>query len=305
MGENKKGRFQSHLDEVLKTIKLREVEERYDIYFSRFYGLYFAKLGKWLGMTPTHISLMSLLVGIVGGALLYFQDSIEITLVGGFLVTLAGVLDSSDGQLARMTGQSSELGRIIDGLIDNLVFISCYLGGALYFFPNYGWWIMALAVAAGYAHSFKAALYEFYKSEFLFLVGRAEAGYIPTDITAIKRSGDKFHHRIMHKLYLDYTKKQLFYTTRTKEDRKGMQALSAADANDFRNRYSKLNARLLFWWAWLCGSNTHRNALIIAALFGRFDLYLWSSLIWTIGVWPVSLYQRKVDKKLLAEFDAF
>lgn len=294
-------KYSAHLEQVLKTIKLIEVEERYDIHFSRFYGLFFARLAKWLGMTPTHVSLISLLVGVIGGGLLYFQDQLAIVAIGGFLIVLAGVLDSSDGQLARMTGQSSELGRIIDGLIDNLVFVACYLGGSIYFFPQYGWWIIALAAAAGYAQSYKAAVYEFYKSEFLYLSGRLEAGYIPTSIKELKPTGNLWYHKVMHGLYVDYTKKQLMYTTRTESDREKMQLNSADDTNGFRAKYSQYNERLLFWWAWLSGSNTHRNALIIAALFGRFDIYLWASLIWTIGMWPVSLYQKRVDQKLMAE----
>jgi len=296
-----KKRYQAHLAEVMKTIKMIEVEERYDIHFSRFYGLFFARMGKALRMTPTHISLLSLFVGIIGGGLLYFQDQIQILIIGGLLVTWAGVLDSSDGQLARMTGQSSELGRIIDGLIDNLVFVSCYLGGCLYFFPQYGWWIIGLAALAGYAQSYKAALYEFYKSEFLFLAGRMSAGYIPISTDELKPAGKKWYHKIMHGLYLDYTNKQLAYTTRTKEARELMQKYAETDKNSFRSRYKNYNEKLLFWWAWLSGSNTHRNALILFALIGRFDLYLWISLIWTIGIWPASLYQKRVDKLLLSE----
>ena len=224
-----KRRYKAHLDEVLKTIKMIEVEERFDIHFSRFYGLFFARMAKWLKMTPTHVSLISLFVGIVGGGLLYFQDQIIIVAIGGFLIVLAGVLDSSDGQLARMTGQSSELGRIIDGVIDNLVFVSCYLGGCLYFFPSYGWWIILLAAAAGYAQSFKASLYEFYKSEFLYLSGRMQGGYIPTTIGDLKPTGGSWYHKVMDTLFNDYTKNQLRYTTRTKQDRVQMQEYSEAD----------------------------------------------------------------------------
>lgn len=296
-----KRRFRSHLEEVMKTIKMIEVEERFDIYFSRFYGLYFAKLAKRLGMTPTHVSIVSLIVGVVGGGLLFFQNHVGIVAIGGFFIIWAGVLDSSDGQLARMTGQSSEFGRIIDGLIDNLVFIACYLGGSIYFIPQYGYWIFALAAASGYALSYKAALYEFYKSEFVFLSGRIETGYIPTSIDQIKPTGKKWYHRFMHAVYIDYTKKQIAFTTRSVKDRELMQLYSKENKNNFRKLYSEYNEKLLFWWAWLSGSNTHRNAMIICALFERFDIYLWASLIWTIGVWPVSQYQKKTDMKLMAE----
>lgn len=296
-----KRKYRNHLSEVLSTIKLLEVEERYDIYFSRFYGLYFAKLGKHLSITPTHISLISLFIGVAGGMMLYFQDKTLIVLLGGFLIVLAGVLDSADGQLARMTGQSSDLGRAIDGVIDNLVFMSCYIAGSAYFFPIYGWWIVILTIISGIAHSYKAALYEFYKAEYLLLVGRSEASYIPISIDELKPTGNKWYHKLIDNLYKDYTKKQLLYTTRSASDREEMQRKVKENNEKFLQLYIRLNKKMLFWWAWVSGSNTHRNTLILFAVIGRFDLYLWASLIWTLSVVPLNHWQRKFDDKLLKE----
>lgn len=294
-----KRKFNAHLDEVLSTIKQIDIEERYDIYFSRFYGLYLAKMGRWLSLTPTHISLISLVLGMIGGGLLFFQDSLMIIIVGGVLITLAGVLDSADGQLARMTGQSTELGRSIDGVIDNVVFLACYVGGAIYFFPTYGWWIFLLAGISGYAHSYKAALYEFYKAEFLLLVGKSEAGNMPIYADELNPTGNSWHNKIIDAIYKDYIKKTLYYTTRTPDQRILMRSLAQANNPDFDRLYSSLNKRMLFWWAWLCGSNTHRNAIILFALIGRFDLYLISSSLWTLGIIPLNYWQKKFDEKLL------
>ncbi|MEP1035427.1 CDP-alcohol phosphatidyltransferase family protein [Ekhidna sp.] len=296
-----KRRYQKHLDEVLSTIKLIDIEERYDIYFSRFYGLYFAKIARWLKLTPTNVSLISLFIGVTGGSLLYYQNRIEIVILGGLLIVWAGVLDSADGQLARMTGQSSDMGRVIDGLIDNLVFIACYIGGSLYFVPEYGWWIFGLTAATGYAHSYKAALYEFYKSEYLLLVGKSQAGYIPLSVNEIKPTGAKWYHKIIDGINRDYTGKQIRFTSRTPEERKTMRELASIKAEAFDPMYAKLNYKLLFWWAWLGGSNTHRNAAILFAIFGRFDLFLALSLFWTIGYWPLVQVQKKYDQKLLKE----
>lgn len=296
-----KRRYKNHLNQVLSTIKLIDVEERFDIYFSRFYGLYFAKLGRWLGMTPTHVSLVSLFIGILGGWLFYYQGNALIVALGAFFVVWAGVLDSADGQLARMTGQSSEIGRVIDGLIDNLVFISCYIGGTLYLMPQYGWWVLLVMAAAGYAHSYKAAVYEFYKSEYLLLVGNSPAGYIPLHVSEIKDTGNSWYHPIIDWINRDYTGKQIRFTTRTAEERQMMRDLQKEKPEVFTEKYSKVNFEMLFWWAWLGGSNTHRNAMIICALFARFELYLIGSLIWTIGYLPLNYLQRKYDRRLLKE----
>lgn len=294
-------RYQKHLDEVRSTIKLMDIEERFDIYFSRFYGLYFAKMAKWLKLTPTHVSFISLFVGVIGGAMFYFQDQTVIVATGGFLVILAGVLDSADGQLARMTGQSSEMGRMIDGMIDNLVFFSFYVGGTLYLLEDYGWPILILGAATVWAHSYKATLYEFYKSEYLYLVGRSDAGKIAIHKEDVEKTGDKWYDRFIYFVNRDYTGKQIAFSTRTPQDRLDMRELSATKGNAFDELYRKYNMKLLFWWAWLGGSNTHRNAAVIFAVLGRFELFLAASLIWTLGYWPLNRMQRKYDQKLLKE----
>lgn len=156
-------------------------------------------------------------------------------------------------------------------------------------------------VAAAYAHSYKAALYEFYKSEYLFLVGRSAAGFIPLSVDEIEPAGDKWYHRVIHAINKDYTRKQIKFTTRTQKDRARMRELSETKSEEFVSLYSKMNAKMLFWWAWLGGSNTHRNAMVISVLFGRFDIYLAASLVWTIGYLPLNNMQRKYDQKLLNE----
>ena len=293
--------FKKHLEEVYGSIKLIDIEERFDIYFSRFFGLYFAKIGRYYKLTPTQVSLASLFVGVVGGVLFYYQNEPWIVGTGCFLVVLAGVLDSSDGQLARMTGQSTDLGRIIDGVIDNFVFVAVYLGGSIFFFDTYGWWIFALAAAAGYTQSLKSALYEFYKSEYLQLVGKTTTGHIPLSVDEIEPGGNKWYHKFLHVVYKDYTAKQLAYTTRTAEWRGKAIKFSQEEQTreNFDSTYRSLNNPLLTWWALICGTNTHRTTAIIFAMMARFDLFLWASTIWTIALIPLSISQKIRDRKLL------
>ena len=124
--------FSGFFDDYDKSIKNTDVEEKYDLVFSRPLGFIFAKLLHKLGFTPTGISVLGLIVGAIGGALLFWQNSLIHTATGGFLIILSGILDSSDGQAARLYNQHSELGRYLDGIIDNLVFsASCirYVAG--------------------------------------------------------------------------------------------------------------------------------------------------------------------------------
>lgn len=296
----------THLTKVKQSIKLRDVEEVFDIYFSRFFGLFFAYAGKKLGLTPTHVSLISLAIGVPAGVCFYFQNHLGVVLIGCVLLSLAGILDSADGQLARMTGSSSEFGRMVDGTIDNFVFMSCYFAGCAWLLFDVGWplWQVALlGASAGLAHSAKSAVYEFYKTEYLELFNGKIESEIPWKARLLEKQGDKFYHLLIHYIIFDYTRKQLFLVTRDMDQRKALRVLtSEGDRAAFINRYRKLNKPMLTYWALLCGSNTHRTAIMVFSLFGAFEWYLYASLIWTIGTIPVSLIQAKRDEMLLRSF---
>ena len=269
--------FITHFREVLASIKQIDVEEKFDLYFSRFFGLFFAKWSRSLGLTPTHVSLISLVVGVVGGIHLYWQADLIIVAMGCFLISLAGVLDSADGQLARLTSTSSEFGRMVDGTIDNLVFTSCYVFGGIYFIDTYGFFfILGLGMVAGFAHSVKSAIYEFYKSEYLELMDGKGESCVPYVAKDLELQGPKWYHKLIHYIILDYTSKQLRFVTRSPEQRKRMRLLvtNQNSAESFKEKYRQLNKSILTWYALFCGTNTHRTAIMVLALLGRFDCVL-------------------------------
>lgn len=81
-----------------------ESEGFMDAYFYRPAGALFALAGKRLSLSPNHLTMASLLTGVMGAALFYWDRWMW---PGVGLIILSGILDASDGQLARMTGSSS------------------------------------------------------------------------------------------------------------------------------------------------------------------------------------------------------
>lgn len=292
-----------HYAELYTTIKLLDIEERFDIHFSRFWGLFFAKLGLRLRTTPTGISIASLITGIAGGGLLYFQNDVRIILAACVLLTFAGILDSADGQLARMSNQSTELGRIIDGLIDNFVFLACYVAGAACYLDIYGWYIVVLALLAGGAHSLKSAIYDFYKSEYMYFGGPFASARTPYP-EEIRREAklDSFFQKVVFYLYFDYTRKQFWLSTRTRQERAWLERViySSKDSSAVA-KYRKLNKPIMTWWAIFCGTNTHRSLIMFFSLLGRFDMYLFTCVIGFVPMLFVNQVQKRRDKRLLQE----
>jgi hypothetical protein len=87
------------------------------------------------------------------------------------------VLDGADGKVARATGTSSPLGRLIDGICDHLVFGAVYIAFAVHLSLSgmaggSAMLIWLMVSAAGVSHALQAAGYERRRSDYARLVAR-------------------------------------------------------------------------------------------------------------------------------------
>ncbi|HEX4346146.1 MAG TPA: CDP-alcohol phosphatidyltransferase family protein, partial [Vicinamibacterales bacterium] len=137
-----------------------EIEELADVYFFRPLGMVCAKAARAIGLTPTQVTIIGCLVGILGGTMLYSES---LALAGFAAIILHGILDSSDGQLARMTGQVTELGRVLDGVGGYLTHTAAYLAIALSMIHHgaAAGTTIALMLATGVCSAFHAQLYDY------------------------------------------------------------------------------------------------------------------------------------------------
>jgi hypothetical protein len=94
--------------------------------------------------------------------------------VGFALMIISSILDSADGQLARMTKNGTLKGRILDGLIGYFMFTSAYIGLAVLYLSttnNLGFkFIVALAIIGGAVSALQSSLYDFYRTSFSTIV---------------------------------------------------------------------------------------------------------------------------------------
>lgn len=160
------------------SLKSRDTEEWLDVYFTRPIGLLFALLWNRLGIHPNVITMLSIVLGVAGGVMFYFSDLTH-TLLGILLLMLANFCDSTDGQMARLSGKKTLIGRMLDGLSSDLWFAAVYIAIAqrLFFQPmpvlGFQWgavaWLLVL-VAGIKCHAKQSALADYYRQIHLYVL---------------------------------------------------------------------------------------------------------------------------------------
>mgnify|MGYP002623762729 CR=1 FL=1 len=121
------------MKEVRQTYKSQDTEEWLDRVFTRPVGYLWARLFQRLGIHPNVVTLLSIIIGVTS-AFFFAHGSWRtegmagqcLNIVGVLLMMWANFYDSADGQLARMTGKKTELGRILDGAASIMIFIPVY-----------------------------------------------------------------------------------------------------------------------------------------------------------------------------------
>ena len=172
-------------------------------------------------LLPTRISadavtLASLVLGVFAGHLFWYRSAL-VNAAGVLLFILSDVLDSVDGQLARLRGTSTRMGRVLDGLADSGRFVSLYghLAARLYV-THWHWGGVALALAALFSHSYQAAAADFIRQAYLrFAVGAGDELDVVADAAIGGGSGASLWERISSWIYGDYTRRQAWLFPRT------------------------------------------------------------------------------------------
>jgi hypothetical protein len=224
---------------------------------------------------------------------------------------LSGVLDSADGQLARISNQSTPMGLILDGICDSIVMIAVYFACALPFVATHGGGFALIVFLALYLHSFQCAILDFYHREYLYFgYGKIEDDtyWNPTTTDAISQLNNSKNklERIMNSLRLSWVKKQQLLTTRSELERTKMRkyilGCSSTDRDKFKQIYRKNNIGLLPFWR-LIGPNAHTFLIIIFMFAGRFDLFIvvFDLFIFNLVILIVGIMQRRADKNLFLE----
>ncbi len=163
----------SELDkEYEASLKSIETENKIDQIFYRPIGFRIARVLRGTGITPNMVTIVSIFVGAAAGFMFYHED-LSYNICGILLLIIANILDCVDGQLARLTGIKSAIGRILDGFAGDIWFASIYIGFALRLSHEYGTYLFfVLAILSGLSHLAQANITDYYKTLHLYFISK-------------------------------------------------------------------------------------------------------------------------------------
>ena len=160
------------------SFKSEDTEEWLDVYFTRPIGLAFALFWNKFDVHPNTITILSMFLGAAAGWMFHYTD-LASNLWGVLLLVLANFCDSTDGQMARLTGKKTLLGRMLDGLSADVWFFCIYLALVIRLWNQpipglniqWGFWGLGLGAMAGFlSHTPQCALADYYRQIHLFFL---------------------------------------------------------------------------------------------------------------------------------------
>jgi hypothetical protein len=262
--------------------KPREVEEPIDYYWHRPVAGLLVQILERTTITSDQVTFASGIVSLLSGsamALGAFYGKWWVS-IGGVLLFCSIILDCADGQLARVRGKSSIVGRALDGTMDTVAPVAVFCGITCYMLVAEHWphvWVWPLGLAAGGSLAWHVVQYDVIKNIYLhatrpdFSLGGNTLLSIE-DMREFQRDfeskGERFNAWLM--------KVWMFWTTPQLEALEPWSDPSRTPRNDAeRALFKKMFGRQMRAFTWI-GFGTHLFVLGIAALLAPLD----SRVVW-------------------------
>lgn len=271
--------------EVEASLKSIETENYLDRVFYRPIGYKIAKSLVGTSITPNIITIISIFVGVAAGIFWYFPYSVSFALLGILSLILANILDCVDGQLARLTGIKSEVGRILDGVAGDIWFVFIYIAfiyrsSAQLDVSAWIFWIIALV--SGYSHINQAALTDYYKTLHLFFVSKEKGKEFENSeqIKARVAAMPAGINRFFSKLYIIYTQNQERQTPKLQSFLKSLKVKYGNDIPEGTRLAFRAKSKELMKLIDFMTFNGRSIVLFLAVIFN----VVWVYFIWDIVV---------------------
>ena len=222
------------------TLKSSETEDWLDLHVIRPFCYYLAVFFNKFDIHPNTVTIWSMIIGAAsafffGCGCFYYSGwwGLSMNIIAIVLLMIADILDCTDGQLARLSGKKSRLGRILDGMAGFVWFVPIYHALVFRFYLHHDLefqWLgientqentliaVAIALALGWISGLaglagQQRLADYYIQVHLFFL-KGEKG---SELDNSKRQREIYEamdentsavERNFQKSYIEYTKKQ-------------------------------------------------------------------------------------------------
>lgn len=295
------------------SLKSMDTEETFDLIFYRPIGYFWAIIARKLGITPNAITIASIFLGIGSGVCFYFNN-LWINIAAVILLMWADSFDSADGQLARMTGQYSRLGRILDGLSGEIWFCAIYAAICLrenhtsHFFMTHLWAIWVFAAITGFFHGIQAAMADYYRQFHLYFLKGEEGSELETAAPLWEKFHQlswkkNFFQKIIMGFYANYTTGQEKRTPWMQKLRKALKDKYGKHIpQSFRDEFRKLSLPLMKYTN-ILSFNVRSFALFAAVLIFRMPWLYFAFEVTVLNVILVYMMVRheRICKRLYTQ----
>jgi hypothetical protein len=286
-------------EEYKKSLKMREVEEVFDLIIYRPLAFLLVRAVYKTKITPNNITFIAILMGITAGCFYSLGQPVYFK-IGALFYLAFNILDCSDGQLARLKKNGNHIGRLIDGIGDYIATLAVYLGIAFGFVPNsvnpYYWFILLLL--AGVSTIIHGMLVDYYRTRFLnYVSGRksnSEKDFeeCRKEFESLKNKKGKGFDRMVLRIYFKYTELQRLIISRKKKAK-----LFITTSEEY---YQKNRVIMRFWV--ILGPTTQVTTLIICSFLNRLDIFIWIIIaLFNCLAATLWLSQAIIDKTLKKE----
>ena len=251
-----------------------------------------------LPVTANQITFLSLLMGL-GAAGFYLHDS-RLGLIGGAVFLYGKIfLDNVDGNLARIRGEVSRVGRFFDSLTDFLVSFAVY-GAIAYRLtletenPFY-WTLGTFALLSALMH---CSYFVFYLVHYTSMVGTYQMNRVREDITREDRLADSQGNSPAHELWMQRVHVWIYGWQDCVIEMLDQisQKLAAVTREPGNKKSWYLDKRFLTRISPLCLC-TNNMVLVMFSLLDRLDLGLWFVVILGNGyllgiqIWKIACHR--------------
>lgn len=207
-------------EDIQASRKSSETDDPFDVFVYDPLAIRLTTLFIRMKWSPNAVTLLSLVFGVAGAALLYPQK-VGLNLLGVALIIFAAVLDCSDGQVARLCHSGTPFGRVLDGAVDMANYLAIYLalgfrlmGESFSITPtvtlHVSWYIWIVIVLALICHSSQARKADYYRGLHLYFLKGTNDNYfarskdLRQELASLPEETSPFR-KLYLKIYLLYT----------------------------------------------------------------------------------------------------